>query len=175
MEIPLYAFITIYLYFKGIDILFSYFNLQNKPTNLHQQLQSILSPLSCISIYFMLLVILNIRQRIIGKEYNPLQIEKPKSIQLVAINNIIQNSIESLFIFLPLYLKWSLKQQESRNILAMGYLYLIARILFAIGYYSGTFKLKYARQRRFGFALSFHICILLILDFFQVPLIQYIV
>jgi len=116
---------------------------------------------SCIGGFLLLCVMICGNLRFMGN-YNPVGNIDPPTIQVM--NRILQNSVEQILIFLPNLLYWTFKystEQNKQEVLVLGFLFLVGRVLFLIGYFVGTL-LNWQTMRSLGMAMTYFPSLILI-------------
>lgn len=119
----------------------------------YKQVQILKSVYTGLSLLLFILILLTMFCRICLK-VNPIIQDQP--IEIRTLNSNINNLIENLIIFIILFTFYIIGSEE-KNLLrgfAVGYFYLVVRVLYAVTYYVGAMiKFLQLRSSAFGFNL----------------------
>jgi uncharacterized MAPEG superfamily protein len=127
-----------------------------------------------LSCYLFITSALVMMMRILTGAGSPATAEDPVSIR--TLNRIILNTVEQSIIFVGLYLPLFLSTEtkiSSQRILSLASLFIVGRILFALGYLIGSLT-KISSFRSFGFAVNLIVNVLLASHYFGINLFEYI-
>ena len=109
--------------------------------------------------------------RFFSKDINPIN-SSPEDQRIQVLNKVLQNTIEQMFIFIPLISFWILKYSNNENkhfAVIYGFLFILGRILFLIGYFIG-FKMNYQTLRSFGMSMTYFSSLTIMLSIFRFQL-----
>jgi hypothetical protein len=125
--------------------------------NFESKVSTLLRIMSWYSLYLLALIQVTTFSRLLSQK-SPLRLKKEnESADIIDVmNRVISNSIEQLLIFMPLLAYWTLTYSNEENkvqVIAFGALYLIARILFFLGYIFG-WMIQIPTLRALGFSCN---------------------
>ncbi len=125
--------------------------------NFESKVSTLLKIMSWYSLYLLSLVQITTFARLFTQK-SPLRLKKENErVDFIDVmNRVISNSIEQALIFLPLLCYWTITYSNEENkvqVIAFGALYVIARILFFLGYIFG-WMIQLPTLRALGFSCN---------------------